>query len=142
MTNRRVPDGRSPTRPDSTMPPGSARADGPCPKCRCLVLVAVCARAGCGRSTAVCWGCPGVAEAFTASTGLCPACRKPKDAERSTDRNDLHPPEGAVVQSSKVCMGVTGGGQSSAQPGCCSLRETPVQRRSNVQAGAPARTEP
>lgn len=142
MTIQRVPDSRPPTRADSTMPPGSARADGPCPKCHCLVLVAGCTRAGCGGRTAVCWGCPDVAEAFTANAGLCPVCCKSKEAERSTDRDEIQPPEGAVDQSSRACMGVTGDGQSSAQPGCCSLRETPVQRRSNVQAGASARTEP
>lgn len=135
MTIQRVHDNRSPTHTDSATPPGAPRTDGPCPRCHCLVLVAVCTRAGCGGSAAVCWGCPDVAEAFTANAGLCPACCKAKEAE-------IQPHKGAVDRSSKACMGVTGDGQGSAQPGCCSLRETPVQRRSNVQAGVPARSEP
>ena len=83
-----------------------------------------------------------MAEAFTANAGFCPACCKSKEAERSTDRDESQAPEEAVGQSSRVYMGVMGDGQNSARPGCCSLRETPVQRRSNVQAGVPARSEP
>lgn len=94
MTSKRVLESQLHTGDHRASPPESPRIAGTCPKCRHLGLVAACSRAGCGARVAICWGCPDVAEEFTASGGLCLACRPPETTAGSTDRaapGDGHP---------------------------------------------------
>lgn len=100
MTSKRVLESQPHSGDHPASPPEPPRIAGACPKCGHLVLVTVCSRAGCGGRVAICWGCPDVAEEFTASGGLCPACRSPEATEGPADhaaRSDglLSPSPGA-----------------------------------------------
>jgi hypothetical protein len=53
-----------------------------CPRCGEQTLVVPCARPGCERWTVVCWGCPGVGDAFIDAEGQCEACRGDATASR------------------------------------------------------------